>query len=205
MNRLAAVQDKSGNPASLLDDAFVAAVNTHADEIESHIDYSRDFLLDYFGFKTLEKAYLLRDTNRVIVERPQHLWMRVALGLWMNDLPKAFEMYDLLSQKYYTHATPTLFNAATKRPQLSSCFLLAMNDDSIRGIYKTLEDCALISQYGGGIGIHCTIFALRFAYKGRAVSRTALFPCCVSLMRGLGCRPNVSHRYTCIYYSGQYA
>ena len=154
VNRLAAVQDKSGNPASLLDDAFVAAVNTHADEIESHIDYSRDFLLDYFGFKTLEKAYLLRDTNRVIVERPQHLWMRVALGLWMNDLPKAFETYDLLSQKYYTHATPTLFNAATKRPQLSSCFLLAMNDDSIRGIYKTLEDCALISQYGGGIGIH---------------------------------------------------
>jgi len=152
--RLDAVKDRTGEPASLLDPAFVAAVNTNAAEIEQHIDYSRDYLLDYFGFKTLEKAYLLRDTDRKVLERPQHLWMRVALGIWTKDLPKAFETYDLLSKKYYTHATPTLFNAATKRPQLSSCFLLAMNDDSIKGIYKTLEDCALISQYGGGIGLH---------------------------------------------------
>jgi len=152
--RLDAVKDRTGEPASLLDPAFVAAVNANAAEIEQHIDYSRDYLLDYFGFKTLEKAYLLRDTDRKVLERPQHLWMRVALGIWTKDLPKAFETYDLLSKKYYTHATPTLFNAATKRPQLSSCFLLAMNGDSIKGIYKTLEDCALISQYGGGIGLH---------------------------------------------------
>lgn len=151
---LSEVKDRSGQPASLLDDDFVAVVYANAEEIEKHIDYSRDYLLDFFGFKTLEKAYLLRDTDRKVLERPQHLWMRVALGLWTKDLPKAFETYDLLSKKFYTHATPTLFNAGTKRPQLSSCFLLAMNADSIKGIYKTLEDCALISQYGGGIGLH---------------------------------------------------
>ena len=151
---LDAVCDRKGEPASLLDPAFVTLVRTHADEIESHIHYERDFLLDYFGLKTLERAYLLRDTNRRVVERPQHLWMRVALGLWGSDLKRAFETYDLMSQKFYTHATPTLFNSGTKRPQLSSCFLLAMKDDSIRGIYDTLQDCALISQYGGGIGLH---------------------------------------------------
>ena len=151
---LDAVCDKKGEPASLLDPAFVKLVKENADLIESHIHYDRDFLLDYFGLKTLERAYLLRDTNRRVVERPQHLWMRVALGLWVNDLKRAFETYDLMSQKFYTHATPTLFNSGTKRPQLSSCFLLAMKDDSIRGIYDTLQDCALISQYGGGIGLH---------------------------------------------------
>ena len=153
---LDAVKDRSGRPASLLDPELVRIVQENAEVIEGFIDYDRDFLLDFFGFKTLEKAYLLRDTDRRVVERPQHLWMRVALGLWMHDLPRAFETYDLMSQKLYTHATPTLFNAGTKRPQLSSCFLMAMNDDSIRGIYKTLEDCALISQYGGGIGIHAS-------------------------------------------------
>ena len=152
--QLADVKDRTGQPASLLDDEFLQVVKDNAAVLEARIDYSRDFLLDYFGFKTLEKAYLLRDTDRRVVERPQHLWMRVALGLWLHDLPKVFETYDLLSQKLYTHATPTLFNAGTKRPQLSSCFLLAMNADSIKGIYKTLEDCALISQYGGGIGLH---------------------------------------------------
>ena len=151
---LDAVCDKKGDPASLLDPAFVTLVKTNADLIESRICYERDFMLDYFGLKTLERAYLLRDTNRRVVERPQHLWMRVALGLWSTDLKRAFETYDLMSQKFYTHATPTLFNSGTKRPQLSSCFLLAMKDDSIRGIYDTLQDCALISQYGGGIGLH---------------------------------------------------
>jgi len=151
---LEAVCDRKGEPASLLDPAFVTLVKENAELIESHIHYERDFLLDYFGLKTLERAYLLRDTNRRIVERPQHLWMRVALGLWGADLKRAFETYDLMSQKFYTHATPTLFNSGTKRPQLSSCFLLAMKDDSIRGIYDTLQDCALISQYGGGIGLH---------------------------------------------------
>ena len=123
--------------------------------IEAAIDYSRDYLFDYFGFKTLEKSYLLKDMNLVIRERPQHLWMRVALCLWADDLPRAFETYDLLSMKKFTHATPTLFSAGTPRPQLSSCFLVAMDSDSISGIYKTLGDCAAISKYAGGIGIHC--------------------------------------------------
>lgn len=152
--RLHAVKDKVGADASVLDPAYVATVRKHASEIEARIQYDRDFLIDFFGFKTLEKAYLLRDTDRVVVERPQHLWMRVSIGLWGENLDKVFETYDLMSQKVFTHATPTLFNAGTKRPQLSSCFLLAMKEDSIRGIYSTLEDCALISQYGGGIGIH---------------------------------------------------
>lgn len=151
---LTQVTTKNGEPASLLDADFLRVVQEHAEVIEARIQYDRDFLLDFFGFKTLEKAYLLRDTDRKVVERPQHLWMRVALSLWLDDLPKAFETYDLMSQKFYTHATPTLFNAGTKRPQLSSCYLLAMKEDSIRGIYDTLQDCALISQYGGGIGIH---------------------------------------------------
>jgi ribonucleotide reductase alpha subunit len=157
---LAGVKDRRGEPATVLDPSFVEAVRKNAAAIEAHIDYSRDYLFDYFGFKTLERAYLLRDTARRVIERPQHLWMRVALGLWLDaarpegvDLVKAFETYDMMSTKLYTHATPTLFNAGTKRPQLSSCFLLAI-DDSIRDIYKTLEDCALISQYGGGIGLH---------------------------------------------------
>lgn len=155
VDRLEAVLDRTGKPASLLDSVFVSTVRENAAAIEAHIDYDRDYLLDFFGFKTLEKAYLLRDTDRKVVERPQHLWMRVSLGIWPHDLEKAFEMYDMMSQKKYTHATPTLFNAGTKRPQLSSCFLLAMKGpDSIHGIYDTLKDCALISQYGGGIGIH---------------------------------------------------
>jgi ribonucleotide reductase alpha subunit len=151
---LDAVVDRTGERASILDPEFVEVVRAHAAEIEARIDYERDYLLDYFGFKTLEKAYLLRDSARRVVERPQHLWMRVAIGIWMHDLPRAFEMYDMISRKQYTHATPTLFNAGTKRPQLSSCYLLQMNSDSIVGIYKTLQDCALISQYGGGIGVH---------------------------------------------------
>ena len=136
--------------------------SSYADEIESRIVYQRDYDFDYFGFKTLEKSYLLKDTKGKILERPQHMWMRVALGLWTKgsnttpaDLKQAFETYDLMSQKIYTHATPTLFNAGTPRPQLSSCFLMSMSDDSIAGIYKTLGDCAAISKYAGGIGLHC--------------------------------------------------
>ena len=156
VTQLSETLDRTGNSASILSPTFVDIVTQNAQAIESRIDYTRDFLLDFFGFKTLEKAYLLRNTTteRKVLERPQHLWMRVALGLWPQDLNQAFETYDLLSQKFYTHATPTLFNAGTKRPQLSSCYLLAMKDDSIRGIYDTLQDCALISQYGGGIGLH---------------------------------------------------
>ena len=123
--------------------------------IEAAIDYKRDYDIDYFGFKTLERSYLLKDADLVIRERPQHLWMRVALALWSDDLPKAFRTYDLLSTKKFTHATPTLYASGTPRQQLSSCFLIAMDSDSITGIFKTLGDCANISKYAGGIGLHC--------------------------------------------------
>lgn len=119
---------------------------------EEMIDYSRDFMFDYFGFKTLERAYLLKKNGKV-VERPQHLWMRVAIQLHGNKFDKVKETYDALSQGYFIHATPTLFNSGSSHPQLSSCFLLKMDDDSIKGIYKTLGDCAQISKWAGGIGL----------------------------------------------------
>ena len=117
------------------------------------IDYSRDFLIDYFGFKTLERAYLMR-INKIIVERPQHMWLRCAIQIHGSDIEKVKKTYDLMSQKYFTHATPTLFNSGTPRPQLSSCYLIGMEDDSIDGIYNTLTDCAKISKWAGGIGLH---------------------------------------------------
>uniref|UniRef100_A0A6C0JKC6 ribonucleoside-diphosphate reductase n=1 Tax=viral metagenome TaxID=1070528 RepID=A0A6C0JKC6_9ZZZZ len=119
---------------------------------EAMIDYSRDFMFDYFGFKTLERAYLLKKKG-VPVERPQHMWMRVAIQLHGNNMPRVQETYDALSQGYFIHATPTLFNAGTQHPQLSSCFLLTMKADSIKGIYETLSDCAQISKWAGGIGL----------------------------------------------------
>lgn len=122
-------------------------------KLDSIIDYSRDFLIDYFGFKTLERAYLMR-INKKIVERIQHLWMRVAIGIHGDNFHRICETYELMSQKYFTHATPTLFNAGTPHPQLSSCYLIAMESDSIEGIYNTLKDCALISKWAGGIGLH---------------------------------------------------
>ena len=124
----------------------------HAKIYEDMIDYSRDFAFDYFGFKTLERGYLLRK-NGVVIERPQHLWMRVAIQLHGKHLASVKETYDALSQGYFIHATPTLFNSSTNHPQLSSCFLLTMNSDSIQGIYKTLGDCAQISKWAGGIGL----------------------------------------------------
>jgi ribonucleotide reductase alpha subunit len=127
-------------------------VSKNADAYEEIMNYSRDFMFDYFGFKTLERAYLLKKNNKVI-ERPQHMWMRVAIQLHGNDMNKVKETYDALSQGYFIHATPTLFNASTTHPQLSSCFLLTMNEDSIQGIYKTLGDCAQISKWAGGIGL----------------------------------------------------
>jgi ribonucleotide reductase alpha subunit len=123
------------------------------------LHHSRDYLIDFFGFKTLERAYLLKIKDQII-ERIQHMWLRVAVGIhhdldnMENSLVLIKETYDLLSQKYFTHATPTLFNAGTPRPQLSSCFLIGMEEDSIDGIYNTLKDCALISKYSGGIGLH---------------------------------------------------
>ena len=145
---------QTGDTTSFIHPELLAIVKSHGPEIDSKIHYDRDYLFDYFGFKTLERSYLLKDTSMVIQERPQHMWMRVALALWSEDLPRAFETYDLLSQKFLTHATPTLFNAGTPRQQLSSCFLLAMAEDSIKGIYKTLGDCAAISKFAGGIGLH---------------------------------------------------
>ncbi len=147
---------KTGDPLSYLSSDLVDFVNKHGLEIDNYIKNERDYDFDYFGFKTLEKSYLLKDTSGNIVERPQHMWMRVAVAIWMNsgNLERIFETYDLLSQKFMTHATPTLFNAGTQRAQLSSCYLLSMSDDSITGIYKTLGDCAAISKYAGGIGLH---------------------------------------------------
>ncbi|KAJ8524693.1 hypothetical protein ON010_g16423 [Phytophthora cinnamomi] len=124
----------------------------HKDELNSAIIHDRDFEYDYFGFKTLERGYLFR-VNGKVVERPQQMIMRVALGIHKADIQAALETYELMSQKFFTHATPTLFNAGTPRPQLSSCFLLAMQDDSIEGIYDTLKQCACISKWAGGIGI----------------------------------------------------
>lgn len=124
----------------------------HKDELNSAIIHDRDFEYDYFGFKTLERGYLFR-VNGKVVERPQQMIMRVALGIHKSDIKAALETYELMSQKFFTHATPTLFNAGTPRPQLSSCFLLAMQDDSIEGIYDTLKQCACISKWAGGIGI----------------------------------------------------
>ena len=120
---------------------------------ETMIDYSRDFMFDYFGFKTLERGYLLRRKDGCVWERPQHMWMRVAIQLHGEDVVRVQETYDALSNGYFIHATPTLFNSGTNHPQLSSCFLLSMNSDSIQGIYKTLGDCAQISKWAGGIGL----------------------------------------------------
>ena len=128
-------------------------METHGEWLDSIVDYDRDYLIDYFGFKTLERAYLIRVDGKV-VERPQHMWLRVSLGIHGDDLDAAKETYDLMSRKYFTHATPTLFNAGTPRPQLSSCYLICMEDDSIDGIYNTLHECAKISKFAGGIGLH---------------------------------------------------
>jgi len=122
------------------------------EKLNDYIKYDRDYLVDYFGFKTLERAYLLRKNGKLI-ERPQHMWMRVALGIHGKDFKEALETYDLLSQKFFTHASPTLFNAGTPRSQMSSCFLLDV-EDSIKGIYENIGDCAQISKYAGGIGIN---------------------------------------------------
>ena len=154
VERLSNQKHKTGTKMSYVSEELVAVVKEHGAAIDAYIKHDRDYQFDYFGFKTLEKSYLLRDTTMTVVERPQHMWMRVALGLWSSNLKQAFDTYDLLSMKLMTHATPTLFNAGTPRPQLSSCYLLSMHDDSISGIYKTLSDCAAISKYAGGIGLH---------------------------------------------------
>ncbi len=145
---------KTGEPISYVSAELLEAARLNVAAIDAAINHERDFELDYFGFKTLEKSYLLKSANGRVLERPQHLWMRVALALWPADFARARETYDLMSTKCFTHATPTLFNAGTPKQQLSSCFLQAMKADSIDGIYDTLHDCAMISKYSGGIGLH---------------------------------------------------
>ena len=137
----------------IISNYIYSIVKEHHEEIEAMIDYDRDYLIDYFGFKTLERAYLMR-LNNIIVERPQHMWMRVALQIHGVNFSEVKKTYDLMSTLRYTHATPTLFNSGTGRPQLSSCYLLEMENDSIDGIYDTLKECAQISKWAGGIGLH---------------------------------------------------
>ena len=146
-------RDSNNNSFRLIKASIMELIETHKDAINAMIDYERDYFFDYFGFKTLERAYLMR-CNKVIIERPQHLIMRVAITIHGSNMEKVKETYDLMSQKYFIHATPTLFNAGTPRPQLSSCYLLGMEDDSIEGIFNTLKECAQISKWAGGIGLH---------------------------------------------------
>ena len=146
------VNPRTGKKAPLLSDEVYNIIKKNADKLDSSIIYNRDFGYDFFGFKTLERSYLMK-LNGQIVERPQHMLMRVSIGIHLNDIESALETYELMSKRYFTHATPTLFNSGTPKPQMSSCFLLAMKDDSIDGIYDTLKQTAKISQSAGGIGL----------------------------------------------------
>ena len=153
MEKLYEFRDNHNYHSPLIDYKMWNIICKNKQAIDSIIDYNRDFDIDYFGFKTLERAYLMK-INKTIIERPQHMWLRVALGIHGDDFDAVNKTYSLMSQKYFTHATPTLFNSGTPRPQLSSCYLLSMNEDSIDGIYDTLKECACISKWAGGIGLH---------------------------------------------------
>ncbi len=154
MTELYNFTDKHGKQSPLVSNELYQVISNDTDgELDKLCDFSRDYLIDYFGFKTLERAYLMK-MNGKTVERPQHMWLRVAIGIHGSDLESVKETYEYMSRKYFTHATPTLFNAGTPHPQLSSCFLQAMENDSVDGIYNTLKDCAMISKWAGGIGLH---------------------------------------------------
>lgn len=153
MRSLYKYKNANGTSSPLISKSVWDFIRNNMSVIDAMIVNDRDYLFDYFGFKTLEKSYLIKINGR-IVERPQYMWMRVAIGIHGDNLELIKETYDLMSQKYFTHATPTLFNAGTTKPQLSSCFLVGMEEDSINGIYNTLKDCANISKYSGGIGLH---------------------------------------------------
>lgn len=158
MHNLYDFKDIHGNHKPLICENTWKFINKHSIELDEMIEHNRDYIIDFFGFKTLERAYLFRINSR-IVERIQHMWLRVAVGIHANlknskSIHLIRETYDLMSQKYFTHATPTLFNAGTPRPQMSSCYLVALEDDSLDGIYNTLKDCAHISKWAGGIGLH---------------------------------------------------
>lgn len=154
IEKLYQYKDVNGKASPLVNQAFYDIVMEMHEKFQNLLNYERDYLFSYFGFKTLERAYLIR-LNEVIVERPQHMWLRVAIAIHGRDFEKVRTTYNYMSQKYFTHATPTLFNAGLQRQQMSSCYLLTMQDDSIEGIYETLTDCAKISKWAGGIGLSC--------------------------------------------------
>eukprot|EP00931_Biecheleriopsis_adriatica_P058322 TRINITY_DN3467_c0_g1_i1.p1 TRINITY_DN3467_c0_g1~~TRINITY_DN3467_c0_g1_i1.p1 ORF type:complete len:823 (+),score=129.26 TRINITY_DN3467_c0_g1_i1:22-2469(+) len=157
--------DEQGRSAALLDRVVYEFIRENAEELDAAIHYQRDFDYDFFGFKTLEKSYLLCAQGK-IVERPQHMLMRIACGIHAGDVKKAIETYDLCSRRYFTHASPTLFNAGTPMPQMSSCFLLTMTSDSLQGVFDTLNSCALISHNAGGIGLTVSQMHARGSYTG---------------------------------------
>ena len=170
------VDPKTGENAPLISKETWKVIKDHAAALDEAIIYDRDFSYDYFGFKTLERSYLMKVDGKVI-ERPQHLLMRVAVGIHGEDVAAAIETYNLLSEKWFTHATPTLFNAGTPKPQLSSCFLLTMKDDSIDGIYDTLKQCAKISQSAGGIGLSIHNVRAKGSYiKGTGGTSNGIVP-----------------------------
>lgn len=170
------IDPKTGESAGLISDDTIEVIRKHADQLDSAIIYDRDYGFDYFGFKTLEKSYLLR-MNGEVVERPQHLLMRAAVGIHGENIEAAIETYTLMSEKWFIHATPTLFNAGTPKPQLSSCFLLSMTDDSISGIFETLSRCAKISQSAGGIGISVHNVRAKGSYiKGTGGTSNGIIP-----------------------------
>src|SRR5690349_14642764 len=170
------VDAKTGHNAPMISKETWRIIKANAAELDDAILYDRDFGYDYFGFKTLEKSYLIKIEGKV-VERPQHMLMRVAVGIHGNDIPAAIETYNLMSEKWFTHATPTLFNAGTPKPQLSSCFLLTMRDDSIDGIYDTLKQCAKISQSAGGIGLSIHNIRAKGSYiKGTGGTSNGIVP-----------------------------
>jgi ribonucleoside-diphosphate reductase alpha chain len=170
------IDPKTGQRANLISDETYKIIRKNKSVLNSAIVYDRDFSFDYFGFKTLERAYLLR-LNGQIVERPQHMIMRTAVGIHGEDIEAAIETYNLISEKWFVHATPTLFNAGTPRPQLSSCFLLSMTDDSIPGIFETLSRCAKISQSAGGIGLSIHNIRAKGSYiKGTGGYSNGLVP-----------------------------
>jgi len=170
------IDPKTNGKAGLIADETMAIIKKNADILDSAIIYDRDYSFDYFGFKTLEKSYLLRMEGEV-VERPQHLLMRASVGIHGQDIAAALETYHLMSEKWFIHATPTLFNAGTPKPQLSSCFLLSMTDDSIPGIFETLTRCAKISQSAGGIGLAAHNIRAKGSYiKGTGGTSNGIIP-----------------------------
>ena len=170
------IDPKTGESAGLISDKHLGIIEANAQRIDSAIIYDRDYSFDYFGFKTLERSYLLR-ADGAVVERPQHLLMRAAIGIHGEDVDSALETYNYMSEKWFIHATPTLFNAATPKPQLSSCFLLSMTEDSIPGIFETLTRCAKISQSAGGIGLSIHNVRAKGSYiKGTGGTSNGIIP-----------------------------